>query len=91
MVPALGNHIIEFGDGNDYEKKFRRLLAFYQQVLSKTGMDTYEKINVQFAGEVIGIKKEKPLSKADSVQAVKNVLKMIDESEKQAMQVDSTE
>jgi cell division protein FtsQ len=89
MVPSVGNHIIEFGDGNDYEKKFKRLLAFYQQVLSKAGMDTYEKVKVQFDKEVIGIKKEKPVSKADSLQAVRNVLRMIDESEKQAMQADS--
>lgn len=89
MVPSVGDHIIEFGDGSDYEKKFKRLLVFYQQVLSKAGMDRYEKVNVQFDKEVIGIKKEKPVSKADSLQAVRNVLKMIEDSEKQAMQADS--
>jgi cell division protein FtsQ len=56
MIPVVGNHIIEFGDGTDYEKKFKRLLLFYQQVLSKTGMDVYEKLNVRFARQVIGVK-----------------------------------
>jgi cell division protein FtsQ len=57
MIPVVGNHIIQFGDGTDYEKKFKRLLLFYQQVLSKTGMDAYEKLNVRYARQVIGVKK----------------------------------
>lgn len=58
FIPVVGNHIIQFGDGTDYEKKFKRLLLFYQQVLSKTGMDVYQKLNVQYARQVIGVKKE---------------------------------
>ena len=58
MIPVVGNHIIQFGDGTDYDKKFKRLLLFYQQVLSKTGMDVYEKLNVRFAKQVIGVKKD---------------------------------
>jgi cell division protein FtsQ len=57
MIPVVGNHVIDFGDGTDYDKKFRRLLLFYQQVLSKTGMDVYERLNVQYARQVIGVKK----------------------------------
>jgi cell division protein FtsQ len=57
MVPLIGNHIIEFGDGTDCEKKFRRLMIFYQQVLSQTGMDAYERIKVQYAGQIVGVKK----------------------------------
>jgi len=58
MIPVVGNHIIQFGDGSDYEKKFKRLLLFYQQVLSKTGMDVYQKLNVQYARQVIGVKRD---------------------------------
>ncbi|WP_205509039.1 cell division protein FtsQ/DivIB [Longitalea arenae] len=58
FIPVVGNHIIQFGDGTDYEKKFRRLLLFYQQVLSRTGMDVYQKLNVRYARQVIGVKKE---------------------------------
>jgi len=56
MIPVVGSHVIQFGDGADYEKKFKRLLLFYQQVLSKTGMDMYKKLNVQYAQQVIGVK-----------------------------------
>lgn len=58
MIPTIGRHVIEFGDGTDFEKKFRRLLVFYKDVLSKTGMDTYSRINVQFERQVIGVRGE---------------------------------
>jgi cell division protein FtsQ len=56
MIPVVGNHVIQFGNGTDYDKKFRRLLLFYQQVLSKTGMDVYRKLNVLYERQVIGVK-----------------------------------
>jgi cell division protein FtsQ len=58
IVPTIGNHVIEFGDADDIDQKFHRLLIFYKQVLAKTGMDKYERIKVQFAQQVIGVKKQ---------------------------------
>jgi cell division protein FtsQ len=63
MIPTIGNHVIEFGDGTDHEAKFRRLFIFYKQVLAKTGMDTYERIKVQYDNEVIGVKKSSTIQK----------------------------
>lgn len=56
MIPTVGNHVIEFGKGDDCEKKFARLLLFYQRVLNKTGMDTYKRLNIQYDKQVIGVK-----------------------------------
>ncbi len=58
MIPTFGNHIIEFGDGTDYEAKFRKLFVFYKQVLSKTGMDKYERLKIQYDKEIIGVKEQ---------------------------------
>lgn len=58
IVPTIGNHLIEFGDATDHEKKFQRLFVFYKQVLAKTGMEKYERIKVQYDKQVIGVKKE---------------------------------
>ena len=57
MVPTIGNHIIEFGDGSDHEAKFKKLFVFYKQVLSKAGMDKYKIIKIQYNNEVIGVRK----------------------------------
>lgn len=77
MIPMVGNHIIEFGDGTDFDKKFARLLQFYRMVLSKTGMDVYERINVQYDRQVIGVRKDGTARRADSVQAVRSVQSLI--------------
>jgi cell division protein FtsQ len=77
MVPTVGNHIIEFGDGSDVESKFRRLFVFYTQVMSKTGLNSYERVNVQFARQVVGKKKETRVSRYDSLLAVKKIQQLI--------------
>jgi len=58
IIPTIGNHIIQFGNGNDIEKKFRKLMLFYQQVIVKTGFEKYKVINIQYIDQVIGVKKE---------------------------------
>ena len=77
MIPTVGNHIIEFGTGNEPDKKFKKLMIFYTRVLRETGLNKYARINVQYNQQVIGIKKAMMISKADSLQAVKNIREMI--------------
>lgn len=57
IVPTVGNHLVEFGNGKDYENKFTRLLIFYRKVLAGSGMDKYERIKVQYDQQVIGVRK----------------------------------
>lgn len=78
LIPALGNQVIEFGDASDYEKKFRRLFIFYKQVISKTGFTKYERIKAQYDGQIVGVMKETRMSKYDSIQAIRNIQKLIE-------------
>jgi cell division protein FtsQ len=82
MVPLIGDHIIEFGDGTDYRNKFHRLLLFYRKVMTLTGFDSYARVKVAYAGQVIGTRKEGFVSKADSLQAIRNVLALIQAAQK---------
>lgn len=77
LTPLIGNHKIEFGDGSDYETKFHKLFIFYNEVISKTGFEKYTGINIAFANQVIATRKEGLISRADSIQARKNVMEMI--------------
>jgi cell division protein FtsQ len=77
MTPLIGNQLIYFGDGSDYENKFHRLFVFYKQVIAQTGFEKYTGINVAFANQVIAIRKQGLISRADSIQARKNVMDMI--------------
>jgi cell division protein FtsQ len=88
MTPLIGNQSIVFGDGNNYENKFHRLFVFYQQVISKTGFDKYTGFSLAYNDQVIATRKQGSVSKADSMQARKNVLEMIRLAEK--MERDTT-
>lgn len=85
MIPTIGHHIVKLGKGDDIDKKFRRLLIFYQQVLSKTSFDKYNIVDVQYTGQVIGSKTR--MSKVDSMQLKKNIEKLLQEARK--MQTDT--
>lgn len=88
MTPLIGNQQIELGDGTDYENKFHRLFIFYKDVIAKTGFEKYVSINVAFANQVIATRKQGFISKADSIQARKNVMDMIRKAQK--MNTDTT-
>jgi cell division protein FtsQ len=85
MIPTIGHHVVKLGKGDDIDKKFRRLLIFYQQVLSKTSFDKYNIVDVQYTGQVIGSKTR--MSKVDSMQLKKNIEKLLQEARK--MQTDT--
>jgi len=75
MIPVVGNHTVLLGDGEDMEQKFHRLFVFYKNVLSQAGFDKYKAINVQYAGQVIGVKNNN--SKSDTAQLRLNVEKLL--------------
>ena len=82
MVPVIGRHVIVFGDGNNYEEKFHRLMLFYQQVGARLGMDKYSAVNVQYNRQVVATKKAFT-GKIDSLQALKNIRQLIEASQQQ--------
>ncbi|MBI3137282.1 MAG: hypothetical protein HYZ15_01720 [Sphingobacteriales bacterium] len=72
MIPVVGNHVVKMGEGDHIERQFSRLMAFYKQVMSRTGFDRYKVINVQYAGQVLASRFAGD-PKVDSVQLRKNV------------------
>ncbi|RFM26201.1 cell division protein FtsQ/DivIB [Deminuibacter soli] len=70
MTPVLGNQVIMLGDASDLEGKFGRLLSFYKQVWTKTGFEKYEKIDVQYSGQVVAVKKGTAKQVIDSARAM---------------------
>jgi cell division protein FtsQ len=53
LFPRVGNHIIVFGNAEDMEKKFERLVIFYKNGLSKTGWNKYNVINIKYQNQVV--------------------------------------
>lgn len=69
MVPTVGNHTVLFGKAEDYEEKFNRLFAFYQQVWTKVGLEKYEKLDVQYTNQVVATKRGSSAGVVDSAKA----------------------
>jgi cell division protein FtsQ len=88
MTPLIGNQHIEFGDGSDLENKFHCLFIFYKEVITQTGFEKYVSINLAFTNQVIATRKLEFISRADSMQARKNVTDMIRMVQK--MEADTT-
>lgn len=77
LMPVIGDHVVDFGDGNDYEQKFHRLFLFYKEVLSRTGFDKYSRIDVAYSGQVIGTRKGSEGTRFDSLQGMNNIRQLI--------------
>lgn len=52
----VGDQLIEFGNSENMEEKFRNLRAFYDQVLSDNNWHKYKRISVKYRNQVIAKK-----------------------------------
>lgn len=78
LIPRVGNDRILLGNADSLQTKFANLLAFYKQAIPRVGWEAYKLINIKYANQVIGVKKDstnkdgsvKPASavKPDSLQ-----------------------
>ncbi|MBO9620115.1 MAG: hypothetical protein J7539_13885 [Niabella sp.] len=80
MIPVVGNHRVDLGDGSEIASKFHRLYLFYDQVLKRTGFDKYKTVEVQYNGQVVGVKGS--YTKLDSIQLRKNIEQLLLQSRK---------
>ncbi len=85
MVPKVGEHTILFGDGQDAARKFRKLYAFYEEVMSKTGWNRYSAVHVGFKGQVVGTRKDATEIRSDTTLARQLVKQMIKSQKEEAL------
>ncbi|RYY60584.1 MAG: hypothetical protein EOO12_15150 [Chitinophagaceae bacterium] len=86
-IPVVGNHVIRLGDAQNLNAKLARLLLFYKKVLARTGFDKYAVVDVQYAGQVVGVYRG-AVSEVDSLQLQRNIQELLERSQRQ-MQEDS--
>jgi cell division protein FtsQ len=53
LIPAFGSQIIVFGNIEDMENKFERLLLFYKQGMNTIDWNLYDEIDLRFKGQVV--------------------------------------
>ena len=58
LVPRVGDHIIQLGSLNGFERKLKRVKMFYEKGLNQVGWNKYSHINVEFDNQIICTKRE---------------------------------
>ncbi|MBR7166808.1 MAG: hypothetical protein IKD38_03620 [Bacteroidaceae bacterium] len=57
LIPRVGNHTIEIGKAENIDEKLHKLKEFYTKGLNKIGWNKYNKLNIEFDGQIIGTKR----------------------------------
>ena len=53
IYPQMTGQRVEFGRADDIENKFRKLMIFYKRILPQRGWTKYERVNLEYAGQII--------------------------------------
>jgi len=57
LIPKVGDHQIIFGDVQNMEEKFNKLMLFYKEGLSKVGWNKYKTINLSYKDQIVCVKR----------------------------------
>ena len=53
IYPQITGQRVEFGKPENIEEKFRKLMIFYKEILPQRGWTRYERVNLEYEGQVI--------------------------------------
>jgi len=70
LIPKIGEQVITFGDVSGMEAKFEKLKLFYKKVIPVYGWSRYNRINLEYKGQVVATIKGIDDVAADSVQTI---------------------
>jgi cell division protein FtsQ len=71
LVPAMGNHLVEFGAADSIDSKLRKLKAFYKNVFYAKDMSAYTRLNVEYDNQVVASKTAANYT-ADSIAVIRD-------------------
>jgi cell division protein FtsQ len=70
LIPKIGEQVITFGDVSGMEAKFEKLKLFYKKVIPVYGWSRYNRINLEYKGQVVATINGIDDVAADSVQTI---------------------
>lgn len=53
IFPQVTGQRVEFGKAEDIENKFRKLMIFYKEILPTCGWTRYERVSLEYEGQII--------------------------------------
>ena len=57
LTPLVGNHLIELGSLDNFQKKLRNMKTFYEQILARNNWEKYEKISLKYKNQIVAKKR----------------------------------
>jgi len=85
IIPTIGDQIIAIGIADDLENKFNRLYTFYKQAWFQNGINTYERLDVQFNNQVVAVRKGAAKAWIDSAKAKQVMVDMMKSKDSSAV------
>ena len=70
IVPVIGDQTIVFGEAENIDAKFSKLLVFYQKAWLQNGINTYEKLDLQYNNQIVAVRKGTAKATVDSLKAM---------------------
>jgi cell division protein FtsQ len=53
LFPQVGDEKIEFGTPDNLDVKFKKLKIFYKEILPRMGWNKYERVNLEYEGQIV--------------------------------------
>lgn len=53
IYPQITGQRVEFGRAENFETKFKKLMIFYKEILPQRGWTRYERVNLEYEGQII--------------------------------------
>jgi cell division protein FtsQ len=53
IYPQITAQRVEFGRAENFEAKFKKLMIFYKEILPQRGWTRYERVNLEYEGQII--------------------------------------
>ena len=53
LITKINPSVIKFGDADNYDKKFKKLIIFYKKELPKVGWNKYKTINLMYKNQIV--------------------------------------
>ncbi|MFY8037495.1 MAG: cell division protein FtsQ/DivIB, partial [Cyclobacteriaceae bacterium] len=53
IYPQVTGQLVEFGKPENLEVKFKKLMVFYKEILPTRGWTRYERVNLEYEGQVV--------------------------------------
>jgi len=53
IFPQVGDERIEFGTTDNADVKFKKLMIFYKEILPRVGWNKYNRINLEYEGQIV--------------------------------------